>query len=67
MFLMHFGRFYLLLFAGFPKGCNTYDGPHSVACISSIWEMVGCLSQGASHPMQLSGADLSVLENQALP
>uniref|UniRef100_UPI000EF458B6 uncharacterized protein LOC113475491 n=1 Tax=Ciona intestinalis TaxID=7719 RepID=UPI000EF458B6 len=38
----------------FPDDCDTYYGPHSVECLTTIWEWKGCLSEGANAPVKLN-------------
>ena len=33
----------------FPKGCNTYESPHSRNCYETIWEDVGCSREGLDN------------------
>uniref|UniRef100_F6PHY8 Uncharacterized protein n=1 Tax=Ciona intestinalis TaxID=7719 RepID=F6PHY8_CIOIN len=37
----------------FPENCDAYYGPHSVECLTTIWESKGCLSEGTKAPVKL--------------
>ena len=32
-------------FSDFPSGCTSYNGPHSTACVQSVWSMHGCVKE----------------------
>jgi len=42
----------------FPSGCENYYGPHSIACLVTMWEEIGCLDEGEAHPNKLKPEDL---------
>ena len=39
---------------GFPEACQFFRGPHSIACLSTIWTEVGCTEDGWSHPLTMT-------------
>nr|XP_026695983.1 uncharacterized protein LOC108950895 isoform X20 [Ciona intestinalis] len=46
----------------FPENCDTYYGPHSVECLTTIWISKGCLSEGTKAPVKLDHAEKEVLD-----
>ena len=36
--------------AEFPEGCISFDGPHSVTCLTNIWIKAGCSQDGSLRP-----------------
>ncbi|XP_078486406.1 uncharacterized protein LOC144744913 [Ciona intestinalis] len=46
----------------FPNGCGSHAGPHSVECLTTIWESNGCLSEGTNAPIKLNTAEKEVLD-----
>ncbi|XP_078487526.1 uncharacterized protein LOC144745375 [Ciona intestinalis] len=46
----------------FPENCDTYYGPHSVECLTTIWESKGCLSEGSKAPNKLDTAEKDALD-----
>ncbi|XP_078486403.1 uncharacterized protein LOC144744908 [Ciona intestinalis] len=46
----------------FPDNCDTYDGPHSVECLTTIWEWKGCLGEGTKAPVNLNAGDNDALD-----
>ena len=38
----------------FPPYCKFYRGPHSIECISSIWEASDCAVEGYENPQNIS-------------
>ncbi|XP_078487534.1 uncharacterized protein LOC144745379 [Ciona intestinalis] len=46
----------------FPNGCGSHNGPHSVECLTTIWESNGCLSEGTNAPIKLNTAEKEVLD-----
>nr|XP_026691290.1 uncharacterized protein LOC113474438 [Ciona intestinalis] len=47
----------------FPGNCNSFNGPHSIDCLITIWEEVGCKIKGLRYPGDLSSEDLNSLKN----
>nr|XP_039272238.1 uncharacterized protein LOC120346537 [Styela clava] len=47
----------------FPKNCTNYYGPHSIACLETIWISAKCLSEGTKYPEKRNPSDLSRLDN----
>lgn len=45
----------------FPGTCPTYNGPHSVECLKSVWSSVGCLAEGEKYPDKLSSTEEGAL------
>lgn len=43
----------------YPTGCETYYGPYSVACLTSIWSSVKCFREGTGSPDKLSSSVIS--------
>ena len=43
------------------------NGPHTVQCLSTIWEEAGCLKEGSGFPSNLPSGDLSLLKSMSLP
>nr|XP_026693802.1 uncharacterized protein LOC113474930 [Ciona intestinalis] len=41
----------------FPENCDTYNGPHSVECLTTIWKSKGCLNKGSKSPINLDSAE----------
>ncbi|XP_078486413.1 uncharacterized protein LOC144744923 [Ciona intestinalis] len=46
----------------FPEFCDTYYGPHSVECLTTIWQAKGCLSEGTKAPDKLDTAEKNALD-----
>ncbi|XP_078487553.1 uncharacterized protein LOC144745392 [Ciona intestinalis] len=46
----------------FPNTCDSHDGPHSVECLTTIWESKGCLSEGTKAPDKLNTAGKYTLD-----
>ncbi|XP_078486402.1 uncharacterized protein LOC144744907 [Ciona intestinalis] len=46
----------------FPDNCDTYYGPHSVQCLTTIWEWKGCLNEGTRAPVKLDHADKEAVD-----
>ncbi|XP_078486407.1 uncharacterized protein LOC144744914 [Ciona intestinalis] len=46
----------------FPDNCDTYYGPHSVQCLTTIWEWKGCLNEGTKAPVKLDHADKEAVD-----
>jgi len=46
----------------FPKGCEVFEGPHSVECYESIWQDSGCLEEGYDYPLQLEDWQLNEMD-----
>ncbi|XP_078486414.1 uncharacterized protein LOC144744924 [Ciona intestinalis] len=46
----------------FPENCDTYYGPHSVECLTTIWESKGCLSEGTKAPVKLDKNEKDALD-----
>uniref|UniRef100_UPI000EF4FFBF uncharacterized protein LOC113475320 n=1 Tax=Ciona intestinalis TaxID=7719 RepID=UPI000EF4FFBF len=46
----------------FPDNCDTYYGPHSVECLTTIWEWKGCLYEGTKAPVKLDHADKEAVD-----
>ncbi|XP_078487539.1 uncharacterized protein LOC108950608 [Ciona intestinalis] len=44
-----------------PNTCDSHNGPHSVECLTSIWESKGCLSEGTKAPVKLNTAEKEAL------
>lgn len=55
-----------LCFAEFLDNCTNYYGPHSVDCLITIWESLGCLSLGSAYPPKLLQADFDDLSTKNL-
>lgn len=37
-----------------PIPCPTYYGPHSLDCLTMVWDLAGCLPEGEESPDKLS-------------
>lgn len=37
-----------------PSTCPTYYGKHTMACLKTVWDLVGCLLEGHEFPEKLS-------------
>jgi len=37
-------------FVEFPRGCDSYYGPHTMQCLRSLWSKSECLNQGWFQP-----------------
>ncbi|XP_078487513.1 uncharacterized protein LOC144745367 isoform X3 [Ciona intestinalis] len=46
----------------FPENCDTYNGPHTVECLTTIWISKGCLSEGTKAPVKLDHAEKEALD-----
>ncbi|XP_078487555.1 uncharacterized protein LOC144745395 [Ciona intestinalis] len=46
----------------FPDNCDTYYGPHSVECLTTIWEWKGCLGEGTKAPVKLETNETEALD-----
>ncbi|XP_078486426.1 uncharacterized protein LOC144744930 [Ciona intestinalis] len=46
----------------FPENCDTYYGPHSVECLTTIWKSKGCLVEGSKAPVKLNTAEKEALD-----
>nr|XP_026690763.1 uncharacterized protein LOC113474342 [Ciona intestinalis] len=46
----------------FPDNCASYNGPHSVECLTTIWESKGCLAEGTKAPFKLNAAEKEALD-----
>ncbi|XP_078487544.1 uncharacterized protein LOC144745384 [Ciona intestinalis] len=46
----------------YPDKCDSYDGPHTVGCLTTIWEEVGCKIEGLRYPGVLTSADVDALK-----
>ena len=55
-----------MFFAEFPFACETFIGPHSMECLTSIWKSSGCKAAGYKYPANLDDDVLSVLSNDTL-
>ena len=42
------------VFSEFPEGCTSYQGPHSLRCLSVLWEQSGCIKEGYHVPTNMS-------------
>lgn len=42
----------------YPSNCTKYYGPHSLACLESIWEYAHCIPEGHAHPTNISSSEL---------
>ncbi|XP_078487548.1 uncharacterized protein LOC144745388 [Ciona intestinalis] len=49
--------------AVFPENCDSFNGPHSIDCLITIWEEVGCKVKGLRYPGDLSSEDLNIFKN----
>ncbi|XP_078487545.1 uncharacterized protein LOC144745385 [Ciona intestinalis] len=47
----------------FPENCDSYNGPHTINCLITIWEEVGCKVKGLKYPGDLTSAELNSLKN----
>jgi len=56
----------VLKFSEFPNGCVTYNGHHSLSCYKTIFEEVGCFTEGFDWPDKLTLAELSLLSDKNL-
>ncbi|XP_078487506.1 uncharacterized protein LOC113474342 isoform X2 [Ciona intestinalis] len=50
----------------YPENCNSYHGPHSINCLITIWEEVGCKVKGLKYPGSLSATELDALKSMDL-
>ncbi|XP_078487533.1 uncharacterized protein LOC144745378 [Ciona intestinalis] len=50
----------------YPENCGSYHGPHSISCLITIWEEVGCKIKGLRYPGVLTNADANTLKNMNL-
>ena len=41
--------------SGFPAGCASYDGPHTIECLRTLWMIAGCLPAGGGYPDFVTG------------
>jgi len=55
-----------MIFLEFPYGCQHYRGPHSPACVVTIWREVGCVDDGWKHPSNLTTEQWDILNNMDL-
>ena len=46
-----------VVFLVFPEGCTSYNGPHALQCLLSLWNETNCLPEGTSNPATLSRHD----------
>uniref|UniRef100_H2XP01 Uncharacterized protein n=1 Tax=Ciona intestinalis TaxID=7719 RepID=H2XP01_CIOIN len=46
----------------FPDNCATYYGPHSVECLTTIWQSKGCLKEGTKAPVKLNTTEKNALD-----
>lgn len=44
-----------------PVSCPTYYGPHSLDCLKTVWDLVGCLPEGTKFPGKLLSSKVSAL------
>ena len=42
-------------FAEFPEDCDSFNGPHSVRCLLSLWVDNGCAEKGLFHYINDTG------------
>ncbi|XP_078487489.1 uncharacterized protein LOC100175212 isoform X3 [Ciona intestinalis] len=54
---------FLIIYAVYPENCDSYHGPHSIDCLITIWEEVGCKLEGYKYPGNLTGAEAHSLRN----
>ncbi|XP_078486405.1 uncharacterized protein LOC144744910 [Ciona intestinalis] len=47
----------------YPENCDSYHGPHSIECLLTIWEEVGCKVEGYRYPGNLTIADADALKS----
>nr|XP_039272237.1 uncharacterized protein LOC120346536 [Styela clava] len=47
----------------YPKNCTNYYGPHSIACLETVWISAKCLSDGTKYPEKRNSSDLSRMDN----
>ena len=55
-------HFYLV----FPPGCQRYEGPHSIVCLTQNWYSAGCLEEGLQFPEILNPEELMQFDNMNL-
>ena len=55
-----------MYYAVLPQGCNNIDGPHSLACLSSIWSEGGCTDEGRKNPSILTQDEVNVLRDLSI-
>lgn len=52
---------FFLTFADLPDTCPTYNGPHSIDCLKTVWSLVGCLPEGKKFPDNLFASEIASL------
>ncbi|XP_078487569.1 uncharacterized protein LOC144745427 [Ciona intestinalis] len=50
----------------YPENCDSYHGPHSIDCLITIWEEVGCEHKGYRFPNNLTIPDCESMKNSNL-
>ena len=55
--------FLLTSFPAFPLDCSSYAGPFNVACLSLMFEELGCVTDGLQHPRNLKNVSQLQLGN----
>lgn len=56
------GYVFLYTFLVYPENCTKYYGPHSIACLVTMWEAATCLPQGYKYPEKLSSSRVDELD-----
>ncbi|XP_078487546.1 uncharacterized protein LOC144745386 [Ciona intestinalis] len=47
----------------YPENCDSFNGPHAIDCLITIWKEVGCKVKGLRYPGNLTTADVNALKN----
>ncbi|XP_077971339.1 uncharacterized protein LOC120346538 [Styela clava] len=50
----------------YPETCTNLDGPHTDACLISLWLIAGCSQEGTRHPQSLASAQREELNSMSL-
>ena len=53
---------FCLMFSVFPRGCQTFNGPHTGDCLFSIWKNTGCHEEGFANPALLNSLQNATLD-----
>ena len=54
------------VFSEFSDSCHSYIGPHSTACLSTMWLQTGCVDGGQGSPSNMETFYLDKLKSQNL-
>ena len=57
--IMVYISLFFLFSTAFPKGCTSYESPHSVTCLQTLWKSAGCTRNGSLFSTILDDINLA--------